>query len=82
MKVTDLDATKLADWEVAAAMEPYMKTCHQLGEELGLKDEELIPMGHHIAKVDFAQVLKRLKNRKNGKYIEVTAITPTPLGEG
>ena len=35
-----------------------------------------------MAKVDFAKVLKRLEKRPNGKYIDVTAITPTPLGEG
>ena len=42
---------------------------------------ELLPHGHYIAKVDY-KVLKRLKDRPDGKYIDVTAITPTPLGEG
>ncbi|MEW5947484.1 MAG: formate--tetrahydrofolate ligase [bacterium] len=81
-KITDLDPTKLADWQVAEEAEKHMKTIFELADELGLEKNELIPMGHHIGKVDFAAVLKRLKKRKDGKYIEVTAITPTPLGEG
>ncbi|MES0329217.1 MAG: formate--tetrahydrofolate ligase, partial [Dehalococcoidales bacterium] len=59
-----------------------MKTVHQVAEEWGILPEELLPMGHHLGKVDFAAVLKRLKDRPNAKYIDVTAITPTPLGEG
>jgi formate--tetrahydrofolate ligase len=43
---------------------------------------ELLPYGHYIAKVDFKKVLKRLEGKPDGKYIDVTAITPTPLGEG
>ena len=35
-----------------------------------------------MAKVDFKKVLERLKDRPDGKYVDVTAITPTPLGEG
>ena len=59
-----------------------MKTVKQLADELGIKDQELIPHGHYYGKVDFEAVLERLKDRPNGKYIDVTAITPTPLGEG
>jgi len=70
------------DWQIAEAAEKYMKTVYQLGEELGLEKEELLPHGHYVAKVDFAKVLSRLADRKDGKYIDVTAITPTPLGEG
>ena len=77
-----LDPTKMADWQIAEEAEKTMKTCHQLGEELGLKKEELLPHGHYIAKVDFARVLDRLKDKPDAKYIDVTAITPTPLGEG
>jgi formyltetrahydrofolate synthetase len=81
-KITDLDPTKLQDWQVAEEAEKYMKTIGQLAEEAGIQGDELIPMGHHIGKVDFIKVLKRLEGRPNGKYIDVTAITPTPLGEG
>ncbi|MBN2339369.1 MAG: formate--tetrahydrofolate ligase [Acidobacteria bacterium] len=77
-----LDPTKLADWQIAEACEKDMKTVKQLADELGIKEEELIPHGHYYGKVDFEAVLERLKDRPNGKYIDVTAITPTPLGEG
>ncbi len=77
-----LDPTKMQDWEIAEAAEANMKTVHELGEILGLEKEELLPHGHYVAKVDFAKVLERLKDKPDGKYIDVTAITPTPLGEG
>ncbi|MFZ3116083.1 MAG: formate--tetrahydrofolate ligase, partial [Syntrophales bacterium] len=81
-KITDLDPTKLQDWQVAEEAEKHMKTVFQLADEMGLQKDELIPMGHHLGKVDFLKVLKRLEGRPNGKYVDVTAITPTPLGEG
>ena len=77
-----LDPTKHADWEIAEEAESRMKTVYQLADELGLEKEELLPHGHYVAKVDFRKVLERLKDRPDGKYIDVTAITPTPLGEG
>ena len=77
-----LDPTKLADWQIAFEAEKDMKTVKQLADELGIKDEELIPHGHYYGKVDFEAVLARLKDKPDGKYIDVTAITPTPLGEG
>ena len=81
-KITDLDPRKLQDWQVAEEAEKHMKTIFQLAEEAGIEGDELIPMGHHIGKVDFMKVLRRLEGKPNGKYIDVTAITPTPLGEG
>ena len=78
----NLDPTKMKDWQIAEAAEEQMKTVYQLGEELGLDKEELLPYGHHTAKIDYRSVLQRLKDRPDGKYIDVTAITPTPLGEG
>ncbi len=77
-----IDPTKHADWEVAEAAEKNMKTVYQLAEEMGLEKEELLPHGHYVAKVDYRGILDRLKDRPDGKYIDVTAITPTPLGEG
>lgn len=77
-----LDPTKHADWEIAEAAEANMKTVYQLGEELGLDKKELLPHGHYVAKVDFKNILARLSKKPDGKYIDVTAITPTPLGEG
>ncbi len=77
-----LDPTKHADWEIAEAAEKNMKTIYEIADNLGLQKEELLPYGHYIGKVDYAKVLGRLSNRPDGKYIDVTAITPTPLGEG
>ncbi len=77
-----LDPTKHADWEIAQDAEKDMLTIYQIGEKLGLTKEELLPQGHYIAKIDFRAVLERLKDKPNGKYIDVTAISPTPLGEG
>ena len=77
-----LDATKMKDWEIAEAAEASMKTVYDLADEMGLEKMELLPYGHYVAKLDFTTILDRLKDRPNGKYIEVTAITPTPLGEG
>jgi formyltetrahydrofolate synthetase len=77
-----LDPTKQADWEIAEAAETHMKTVYQLGEQLGLEKHELLPHGHYIAKLDFKNILNRLSGKPDGKYINVTAITPTPLGEG
>lgn len=77
-----LDPMKHADWEIAEAAGKHMKTSQALAGELGIKNEELLPHGHYIAKVDYARILERLKDKPDGKFIEVTAITPTPLGEG
>jgi formate--tetrahydrofolate ligase len=81
MKVK-LDPTKMKDWEVAEAAEENMRPVEALAEELGLEKEELIPMGRRIAKIDFPMAMRRVKDRPQAKYIDVTAITPTPLGEG
>jgi formate--tetrahydrofolate ligase len=75
------DATKMADWQISEAAEEKMKSIWQLGDEMGLKKEEIQPYGR-IGKVDFMKVIDRLKEKPDGKYVEVTAITPTPLGEG
>lgn len=77
-----LDPTQHADWEIAQASEAHMKSVSQLGDELGLAKHELLPHGHYIAKLDFRSILNRLQTIPDAKYINVTAITPTPLGEG
>jgi len=77
-----LDATKMKDWQIAEAAEETMKPVRQLADELGLKDNELLPVGLQLGKVDYMKVLDRLKGVPDAKYIDVTAITPTPLGEG
>ena len=80
--ITTLDPTQMADWQIAEEAEKYMTPVTELADNWGILKEELLPYGHYIGKVDFPALLKRLENRPNGKYIDVTAITPTPLGEG
>ncbi|MCS7163735.1 MAG: formate--tetrahydrofolate ligase [Thermodesulfovibrio sp.] len=70
------------DWLIAQEAEKRMKTIFQLAEELNIKKEELIPYGYYIAKIDHKKLYNRIRNNPNGKYIIVTAITPTPFGEG
>jgi formate--tetrahydrofolate ligase len=77
-----LDPKTMKDWQIAEAAEATMKPVKQLAAELGLAEKELLPYGHYVAKLDYMAILERLKDRPDGKYIEVTAITPTPLGEG
>ncbi len=77
-----LDPTKHADWEIAEEAESRMKTVYELGDMLGLEKEELLPYGHYIGKLDYRKIMNRLGDKPDGKYIDVTAISPTPLGEG
>lgn len=70
------------DWVIAQEAEKNMKTIFQLADEAGIKRDELIPYGHYITKVDYKKIYSRIKNNSDGKYIVVTAITPTPFGEG
>jgi formyltetrahydrofolate synthetase len=77
-----LDPRTMKDWQIAEVAERSMKPFAQVGAELGLKEDELIPYGHFLGKVDYPRVFKRIRNLPQGKYIDVTAINPTPLGEG
>jgi len=77
-----LDPTQLADWQIAEAAEQNIKPIQQIGEKLGLQEDELIPMGRNVAKIDYTSTWNRVKDLPIGKYVDVTAITPTPLGEG
>jgi formate--tetrahydrofolate ligase len=75
------DATKMQDWQISEAAEEKMPSPEEWREKLGLKKDEVITYGK-LCKLDFLKIIERLKNRPDGKYIDVTAITPTPLGEG
>ncbi len=77
-----LDPTKNPDWKIAQDAESRMKTVESLAAEMGLEPQELLPYGRHMGKVEQQAVLERLAGRPDGKYVDVTAITPTPLGEG
>jgi formyltetrahydrofolate synthetase len=67
--------------DIEIAQEATLKPITQVAEELGLLPSEIEQYGDTKAKVKL-EVLERLKNIPDGKYIDVTAITPTPLGEG
>lgn len=77
-----LDPTKMKDWEIAEAAEAGLRPAKELAAELGLQEDEWTSYGRVLAKVDVTRVLRRLGEKKRGKYIDVTAITPTALGEG
>ena len=68
-----------SDIDIAQAAK--LKPIVDLAEELGLERQELELHGDHKAKISL-DVLERLKDRPDGKYVLVTAVTPTPLGEG
>jgi formate--tetrahydrofolate ligase len=72
----------MPDWQIAEAAEEQMKPLSQLASEIGLREDELIPMGHNLAKVNYRRALERLGSGPIAKYIDITAVTPTPLGEG
>lgn len=67
--------------DIAVSRRQKPKQITQVAKEVGIAEHELEPYGAYKAKVDLA-LLNRLEHRKNGKYILITGITPTPLGEG
>ncbi len=69
----------LSDLEIAQAAK--LESVWEIAERAGIRKEELEPYGKYKAKVHL-RVRDRLADRPSGKYIDVTAITPTPLGEG
>ncbi|KAI4468920.1 c-1-tetrahydrofolate synthase cytoplasmic-related [Holotrichia oblita] len=69
-----------SDIAIAHSQEP--KDIAQLAEEIGLYPGETSLYGNKKAKVIVSSVLKRLGHQKDGKYVVVVGITPTPLGEG
>ena len=75
------NAVEMSDWQISEAAEKNMPTPDEWREQLGLQKDEIIPMGK-LCKLDFMKIIERLKDKPDGKYIEITAITPTPLGEG
>jgi len=67
--------------DVQIAQEAKMKPINEIADQLGILDDELELYGHYKAKVSL-DILNRLKNQENGKLVLVTAISPTPAGEG
>ena len=76
-----LNLRKPVPSDIEIAQEAKLKPISVIAEEVGLLPEELEYHGEYKAKVRLS-VLERLKDLPDGKYIDVTAITPTPLGEG
>ena len=67
--------------DIEIAREAKMKPIMEIGKNLGIPEEDLVPYGHTKAKVHL-DYIDTLKSKKNGKLILVTAINPTPAGEG
>lgn len=69
----------MTDIEMAEKAE--LKPIYEIAKETGIKDEELEQYGKYKAKIN-QKAFERLKNKDDGKLILVTAINPTPMGEG
>lgn len=69
-----------SDIEIAQAA--TLRPIQEIAARAGILDDELELYGRYKAKIDYMAVLERLTDRPDGKIIDVTAITPTPLGEG
>jgi methylenetetrahydrofolate dehydrogenase (NADP+) / methenyltetrahydrofolate cyclohydrolase / formyltetrahydrofolate synthetase len=67
--------------DIAISRSQHPKLISHVAREVGIAPHELEPFGAYKAKVDLS-LLARLSHRRNGKYILVSGITPTPLGEG
>ena len=67
--------------DIEIAREAKLQNINNIGEKCGLKEEEIECYGKFKAKVN-EKTFERLKNKENGKLILVTAMNPTPLGEG
>ena len=67
--------------DIDIAQKASMKKIYEVASKLGIPEDAIEPYGHYKAKVSL-QYVDSLKDRKNGKLILVTAISPTPAGEG
>jgi len=75
------DPLKMSDWQIAEEAEKNMPQPGDWPARLGLAKEDIIPYGR-VARLDYTKIMRRLKDKPDGKYIQVTGMTPTPLGEG
>lgn len=67
--------------DIEIARNTKLKKITEIAKKIEIEEEELEPYGRYKAKISL-DTFKRLQNKKNGKLILVTAINPTPLGEG
>lgn len=77
-----LDPRVYPDWIIAQEAEKSMKSIFHLADEFGISEDEIIPYGKYVAKIRYDKIYERIKDNPDGNYIVVTAITPTPFGEG
>ncbi len=75
-----IGTSPLSDLEIARSIP--LQPIGEIAARLGVQDDEVGTYGRYIAKIDAPAILERLADRPSGKYIDVTGITPTPLGEG
>src|SRR6266508_3353760 len=80
MEVPVIGTSPLSDLEIARSIP--LQPIGEIAARLGVQDDEVDTYGRYIAKIDAPAILERLADRPNGKYVDVTGITPTPLGEG
>ncbi|MCX5997103.1 MAG: formate--tetrahydrofolate ligase [Chloroflexi bacterium] len=71
----------MSDWQIAEEAEKNMPQPSDWPAKLHLEKDEVIPYGK-VARLDYLKIMKRLNDKPDGKYVQVTGITPTPLGEG
>ena len=67
--------------DIEIAQQAKMKNIRDIAAELGIIEDEIMPIGHYKAKIT-DRAVDRVKNNKDGKLILVTAVNPTPAGEG
>ena len=67
--------------DIEIAQNAKMKDINKIAASLGISSDEIDPYGHYKAKISDS-VMERLKDKKDGKLILVTAVNPTPAGEG
>ena len=67
--------------DIEIAQKTKLKSIKEIGEKIGIKEDELELYGNYKAKLQ-DNIYKRLAEKKDGKLILVTAINPTPAGEG
>ena len=79
MKINPIE---LQDWEIAKEAEKNILPIKVIAQKLAIHENEIIQKDRYVAKIDFNNIWKRIQTNPIGKYIDVTAITPTPLGEG
>jgi formate--tetrahydrofolate ligase len=70
------------DWELAQAAEREAHNIKFAAEAVGIQESDILLSSRLVAKIDAERILRRHGDSLRGKYVDVTAITPTPLGEG